>query len=186
MTTTESPTGAPEDLLGQAVAEPSVNEELARLVLAQGELRLQAQLQIALAADQRAMVLAGICAAAAAAFLGAGVVFFDAEAPQTVLGAGAIAIAIVFGIAGGLATVPARPAAFWLAGAQPRNWWEGGALSKPLADAMVAESWNYEDRIVKNERFLSRNARLLLLALRLACVAPLLGAICGAAVSRFF
>jgi len=176
MTTTEIPTETVKTNVNKEAIEGSASDELARVVLAQGEIRLQAQLQIALAADQRAMVLAGICAATATAFLGAAVVAFGQETPQRALGMAALGIVIVFGVAGGLAAYVARPAKFWLAGGRPKNWWEGGVLDKPLSASLVTESLNYDERIEKNDRLLSRNAKLLAIALRLACIAPLLGA----------
>jgi len=60
--------------------------ELARFVLQQGEKRLDAQLQIAIAADQRAMILAGIFVAIATLISGVGIHFLTKNGLNLPLG----------------------------------------------------------------------------------------------------
>ena len=149
--------------------------ELARTVLRQGELRLQAHLGLAVAADQRAVTLTAMFAATALAALGFGASWIDGPAANVPLGIGAVVAGLAFAGAAGLCVWALRPMTFALAGAQPEKWWCDGVEARPLAECLRKESNNYQKRIEHNRRALARNAESIRRALRLACVAPILG-----------
>lgn len=96
---------------------PALNEDLARTVLHQGELRLQAHLALALAADQRALTLTAMFAATAVAAFGFGASWIDGQAANVPLGVGAIVAGLAFVGAAALCARVARPLSFALVGA---------------------------------------------------------------------
>jgi|CXWL01.1.fsa_nt_gi hypothetical protein len=154
-------------------AEKNPAEKLAEVILRQGELKLAAQLQVAIAADSRASAFAGL-------FTTLGLACFSGVAVLWKLGAGYEAI--LFGlilqttvllIAAHLSVQAASPIDFYTVGNQPTNWWADGVEKKPLADCLKAESLNYQSRIEKNNAAIARNAAKIQFALRLAILSPL-------------
>jgi len=93
--------------------------ELAQTVLRQGELRLAAQLQVALASDQRALLAATILTAIAMAVFGFAVGWL--KSGQAPIGMGAIAVSVVFFRAAWKCSKASFPQKFGLAGAQPKK-----------------------------------------------------------------
>ena len=156
-------------------------DKLAEIVLRQGELRLQAQLQVALAADQRAVLLATILATAAAVALGFAAAWFGSIPAMTGLGFGGLITGLAFAGGAWLCGHAARPLPFGLVGAQPDKWWNDAVESRPLAECLRKESSNYQKRVTYNRGVLSRNAGTLRRGLRLAFVAPIFGFLTWAA-----
>ena len=156
--------------------------ELSRTVLRQGELRLQAQLQVALASDQRAIVLVTLLATAAAAAIGFSAAWFDAAPTKAALGSGALAAGACFLAAAWVCGLAARPQKFGLVGAQPDKWWRDGVETRPLHECLRKESANYQGRIAYNRNVLKKNAETLRRGLRLAFVAPIFGFLAWASV----
>ena len=152
-----------------------LTRELAERVLKQGELRLSAQLQLALAADQRAVTSAAILVAVASAAMG----FAGEQASDTntdVPFAVALLIAgVSLLVSAGFCVRVAWPVKFALAGAVPENWWTDGVAAKPLEVCLLKESNNYSGRINDNRVIINRNAALLRKGMYLACASPVIG-----------
>lgn len=143
---------------------------LAQVVLRQGELRLQAQMAVTLAANQRAITLAGILVAATTAAVGVGV----AQMGQP-LGHGALAAAAMFITGAACCIRAAWPVRFRLVGNLPDNWWDDEVMSRPLADCLKKESDNYSGRIRENVRTINACANWLMAGVIAAALAPVAG-----------
>lgn len=150
---------------------------LAQTVLRQGELRLQAQLQVAIGADQRAMTMGAVFIAGAAACLGFA---SDADLPGLI---GALVAAAQLLSGAGLAIGAAWPTAFRLVGSRPNLWWTDGVEDKPLAAALEKESNNYAKYIAKNDDALDAAAQWLMWGAVVGASAPVVGAAAWAAVA---
>ncbi len=157
--------------------ETTDDERLAEMVLRQGEINLQAQLQIALAADQRASTFAGIYTAISVAALAASAAVFQANASAVGLIAAGLAVAVVSLIAANLCLGVAQPTNFHIAGNRPDNWWSDGARDRALAECLERESHNYDRYIGHNDEILARNASRLRRALRVGLMVPVAGSV---------
>ena len=80
----------------------------------------------------------------------------------------------------------ARPRRFWIAGANPKNWWDEHVEDKSLAACLHEESLNYRNRITKNEKILDANAIMLYRGLRLGVVSPIFGLLAAAAAAALY
>lgn len=91
-------------------------------VVREGELRLQSQLQIATAADQRALTFVGFQIASATASLAGGVALIIAKEPNKSLAYLAVLFALILVVAAvfGISTV--WPRKFSIPGNDPLNW----------------------------------------------------------------
>lgn len=138
--------------------DPKVWEMLAQ----RAEVRLQAQLTTALAADQRAMVFAGLLAAAAAAVGGAAGVALTGDTPRRALGV--IAICVDFGLLVSLflAIYAARPSRWCFPGSIPRSWSADLNSRRDLADALREYCDDLSDRIGDNNRLMKINGSVLM------------------------
>ena len=145
----------------------TIDLDLARTVLRQGELRLQDQLSRGIAADQRAMTLAGFCIVTAT--MGAGFTIEQTTWPN--IAAGFVAILLLFEAAM-YSVWSAMPGRFAAVGADPEKWWKDGVETRPLAMCLVNESANYHKRIKHNAGVAERAAWLLKLGAIYACAAP--------------
>lgn len=151
-----------------------VDPEIARLILRQGELRLEAQFKAAIAADQRAMVSAGICAAFAAALTTAMIANYSQyHAADVAWAGGTLAAALLCASASFLRC--AKPTKFETAGNEPKEWFSIRNY-KSLSVAIGGECENYQEWIDENEKKLSMNARHYWRAVTIAMLAPIVGA----------
>jgi hypothetical protein len=139
-------------------------------IVRQAESRLAAQLTVGVAADQRAMTLAGILAALAAAL-----VAFGAEKGISA------SIAIMIGfllISVLLALIAAQPVAWATVGNSPANWIEDIAEAKDdLVSAKAAMADYYAEMIASNDAVLASNGNLMRGALIAALFAPIAGVV---------
>jgi hypothetical protein len=159
-------------------------ERLAEVVLRQGELKLAAQLQVAIAADHRATAFAGLfITLALAALSGAGLLWKLGSGYEALL-AGLIVVTALLIFAAYLCVETVKPVDFWTAGNQPERWWSDDVDKKPLAECLRKESENYQKRIIKNNDVLDRNAKKFLYALRIGLASPLV--LIAAYVARNF
>jgi hypothetical protein len=152
-----------------------VSGEMAERILKQGELFLESQLKIGLAADQRAMVSAGIFAAFSASLVAATTAFISQHLSIEAAGAGYASAAMLL-IGSIVCARSARPQPFGHAGSQPKMWWDIRAQNDTAA-AIGAESEDYQVRIEHNEKTLAANARNLVWGLRIGMSAPVVGAL---------
>lgn len=148
-----------------------VPEEMARQIMTQGETYMQAQLQVALASDQRAITAASIFAAIGTAVIAAALGYWSSEGDVAILVAGVLAGLCTFA---GCASClwAARAVKFYSPGNHPSQWFDGRHGS--LAVMMGGEAENYQGCIQKNEERLAANARSLDRGFRLVLLAPLL------------
>ncbi|MFV0922731.1 hypothetical protein ACR720_04490 [Sphingomonas parapaucimobilis] len=139
-------------------------------IIRQAESRLAAQLAIGIAADQRAMTLAGILAALVSA-----VVAFGATKGVT-WSIGAMTLCLL--ISAGIAAFAAQPVAWATVGNSPANWVEDIAEGvDDLESAKAAMASYYAEMIEQNDEVLAGNGNLLRMALLAAIVAPIAGII---------
>lgn len=135
-------------------------EMLAKLVL-MADTRVQAQLSAGLAADQRAMVFAGLIAVAAAALGSAAVEALTATPPQVDIGHLALWAAAGMVVAMSLAVYAARPVKWFYAGSDPLDWRTDLAADKAWPDTLPSLLLDYESRITNNEATMKGNGRWL-------------------------
>lgn len=162
---------------------PALNEDLARTVLRQGELRLQDQLARALASDQRATTLAALFTAAAMGALGFGASVLGQPDPDLAVGIASLATGALLLAGVGFCVAAAWPVPFGAAGAAPEKWWKDGVETRPLAECLKKESRNYQRRIEDNRTVHARATWQLRVGIVSGCSAPALGLVVWALVS---
>lgn len=148
-----------------------VSEEMARQILAQGELFLQGQVQLAVAADQRATTAASIFASMATAVAAAFIAFWDSSKDEAAL-FGGLGGAIVLLTAAGFAAWAARPTSFDLPGNHPIKWFDDSEGS--LIERIGRECESYQRRISYNDEVMGRNKGWMKLAFVAALLAPVI------------
>ena len=138
--------------------------ELLREIEKAAEQRLEAQLTAGLAADQRALVFAGLLGVAAAA-LASGAVSILADAEQSV-GVGIISLITSVGLllGMGLAIFAARPAAWYFPGGTPKSWESDIASGKDQETRLQELVKDYDERIEFNEELMAANGKLLFIS----------------------
>lgn len=106
-----------------------VPEKTVRQILAQAETYMAAQLQVALATDQRAITAASVFATFATAIVGVALAYWsqtkDAPLSIAALVAGLVVTAAAFSC-----FWAARPINFYFPGNHPASWWHG--VTAPL------------------------------------------------------
>lgn len=131
---------------------------------------MQAQLQAALASDQRAVTMASIFATVAAAIVAGALAYWDKKDDAQVLVA-ALAAATPLTIGAVLGMWAARPIDFYFPGNQPEEWY--GCRNGSLAEALGGEAENYQERIGLNAVALGANQRAVAMGAGLAVCAPI-------------
>lgn len=159
-----------------------VPEAMVRQIFQQAETYLQAQLQIAIASDARAMTLAGFLVALATALVAASLAYWDKSNSLPVLVGGLAGAAPM--VAGAFFAVwAARPLDFYLPGNEPEKWFS--VRQENLSEVIGGEAQNYGDHIACNKALIEANASSLILATKCAVAAPVIGAAAWA-VTYFF
>jgi len=158
-----------------------VSEDMARQILHQGEIHMAAQLQAALASDQRATTSASLFAGFATALLGAVLAYSKAHPSDSALFVGGVVSVAFLVMAAILCFLAARPVNFYWPGNNPVEWFE--ARDEPLAVALGGEAENYDPRIEANAQFMDNNAKLFMAGALSAVVAPVAGLIVWALLS---
>lgn len=161
----------------------NIPEDTARVILHQAETFMASQLQVALAADQRAVTAASVFIALATAILAATLAYWAGTNDLPILIGGILTTALlcISAFAGFWA---ARPILFYFPGNHPANWWRCATYALSLS--IGGELENYQERIQHNEGCLQANARILSRGARLAAAAPLVGLVGWAATSFFW
>jgi hypothetical protein len=157
-----------------------VSEPMARQIMTQGETFLQAQLQAALAADQRATTMSSVFVTLSTAIAAGGIAFGQSVADQGIV-TGSLVCSFALLIAAGFGAWAARPIDFYFPGNQPSQWYQGRkvALSKMLG----GEAENYEARIEYNNGELAANQAAIYRGFWVGLVSPLLGVLVWAICS---
>jgi hypothetical protein len=130
-------------------------DELQKEALREGEIRLQAQLQIAAAADQRALTWGGLLVAAATGALGGGLALVSNRTPDYILGVIAIAFSASIMSAAWKALSTVQPGQFCLPGNKPGSWlpseWNCiGSISRKIAEARIEQAEHLTNQITEN------------------------------------
>ena len=155
-------------------------------IVREAEARLSAQLQTAIAADQRSMTFAAIAgSASAAAIAGAGGLFFVESLKGQSLFYGALALSAMFFAASLLAALSARPTDWEFVGNVPSAWVDDVKDGKFLKASLAEMAEHYDCMILSNRKSMLKSAKLFNVAMWLAVTAcP--SAIATAALSYFF
>lgn len=147
-----------------------VSEKMARTILEQGRAYLQAQLDISLASDRRAITIATVFTTVSTGVLG--VTISQAGSNISLLSAG-LAISLFMLIAAAHGFYAARSITFFAPGNHPSQWWQ--YRRENLVRMIGGETENYQARIEHNERCLAANANVLQRGHRFAISAPATG-----------
>ena len=154
----------------------NLTKELAERILVQGELRLKAQLAIALAADTRAITAVSVLIGVASGLLGfAGLIYSNHDIGNQPLEISAFATAVMLLASAAICLFAALPTEFRTVGANPENWWDDDVTSRPYEEALWRESLNYAARIKQNLRTIQDNAHLFRAGMVIALCAPIAG-----------
>ena len=116
--------------------EPAVLAEIIR----EGEARLNTQLQIANAADGRALSIAGFETTAATAALGAGIALAGGDHKDLWLTILALIFSVVMVATAMLAVSTVRPARFSVPGNNPKNWLPDQWLGRQSGDYSLIQA----------------------------------------------
>lgn len=158
------------DPVSETPPDDAIPLAMAERVLQQGELFLQAQLDSALASDQRAMTTAAFFASVAAAITAGVIAYWDNSAEFAVLIAG-LSGAMIMAIGACVCLWAARPVDFYFPGTHPACW--EGVIHLPLNEVLWGEAQNYQDNIEKNAALLEKNGKVLYRGAMLAAASPL-------------
>lgn len=141
-------------------------------IVRQGESRLQAQLQAALAADARAGLLSSLQAASSAAL-------FVAAAQTEISGlaetAAYISAACLL-IGASLAAWALRPIDFGFVGNRPSNWIDSIRDRERLKIGLAGTAVHLDKYLAQNDRYMAGNARLTRASLIALIAGPVLAA----------
>lgn len=132
-------------------------DDLIREATRNGEERLRIQMQIALAADQRAVSLGGILAAAASVVLG----FLLTDTNRLDGATSYICLFLSVGLctASMLAFYSVRPVSMRFAGNKPSYWRDDIESDKPIIDAISEQMLHIDKAIDVNETVINSNAK---------------------------
>ena len=139
--------------------QPANDLEVRWRLASAADLRLQAQLAAAVAADQRALVFAGFLVAASAALGGAAATVLTGTSLDHYLGKVAFIAACGMLAAMACALVAARPARWFFAGAQPSDWRNDLIAGKPEITQVEELLTDLDRRLRKNDRSMKVNGR---------------------------
>jgi hypothetical protein len=133
-------------------------------IVKEGEARLQAQLQIATAADQRALTFAGFQIASATGALAGGVALVSKDGPEFLLAALALGFAAFMLYCAYLALRTVRPAMFSIPGNRPNGWLPENWLASAGGDfsikiARIEQAACIDEAIIDNDKIISRSAK---------------------------
>jgi hypothetical protein len=144
------------------------------MILRQGELYLDGQSRLALAADQRALSAASIFSGFAAVVLATTLAYWEQTGSLDLLLAGLMTMGLM--LIGAFSSMGAAwPVGFALPGNEPKQWWP--LRNEPLNTNLGGETENYQKLIDMNFSILVTNARWLKVGLAFGVTAPLFGAL---------
>jgi len=158
-----TPSAAPVDWAGTPVA-------MAQFIVAQGEKYLQAQMQMAVASDQRAMTMAGVFSAIATATIAGAIAYWDKSASAPIL-AGGLSGGLCMLLGAAICLWSARQVDFYYPGNEPAHWYASRKDSLP--QSLGGEAENYQGHIVANAIVLERCGKTLGAGAAISVAAPL-------------
>lgn len=143
--------------------------ESVKEIIRQAELRLQAQLQAAIAADSRSNALAAIQAAAAAAL----VVYAGASDVKATPELAALVAAAFFSAGAMFAAWAARPIPFDFAGLNPSDWAQAIQTREPVDSARRAYANYLDDYLQANSTRMAANGESTTRSIKMMAMAPI-------------
>ena len=144
------------------------DENILREIIREAESYLSAQLQSAIAADQRALSVAGVLGTVTIGLAGAGTALLIRVEPITVLGWLALVLSLLLVLSMFLALLAAMPASFEYGGNAPGQWAEDVKKHQPIKDSLAEMADHYDKMIAKNDRQMRLNNTKLALAVWLS------------------
>jgi hypothetical protein len=144
------------------------DEGIIKEIIREAESFLEAQLKAGLAADARAMTLAGFMAGIISILITGTGLMVAAKIPIWPHIISTVVLVVSLGAALFSAVHAARPTAWDYAGNNPKFWVSDIEKGRLLKDALAGQAALYAAGISKNSAILSENQRWLQLALRLA------------------
>lgn len=156
---------------------------LLREIVASAEARLQAQLTASLAADQRALVLAGFLVAVIAALISGATALLLQTPPQRFLGYVAMAASLGLFVSLALTVYTARPVKWAFPGTRPRAWIKDLASDKTEPKRLAELAADAEKKAAENAAITDWHGRCLIAALLVAAATVF---IAGVATFGFF
>jgi hypothetical protein len=167
-----------------------LEDEVLKEVVREAEARLGAQLQIATAADQRALTFAGFLIATATAALGAGLALLTRVPTDFTLAAVSLGFALGILAAAAIAMYTIWPRTFAIPGNEPENWlpenWASGGNDLTIKRARVEQATCLQDMLKRNAvaaRTAAKRMRLSM-AVSAACVAVAALLLAGTLICR--
>ena len=164
-------------------AKPDVIQQIVR----EGELYLDGQLKLAISADQRAAILAGVFTAAAtgalAVLIGVAVTKDVAIVHRYPVYIGGGMTALMFLLAAALCVWAVMPVGFWLPGNPPEEWRKDVDEGKDLNSALSEEAEHMIGKIKENRDTLKANAWRFKWGALIGIAAPFVGAILWLTIS---
>lgn len=160
---------------GSEIDLSEISDEMAREILRQGEMHVEALLSSSIAVDQKAINLAGIFAIILTAVLGGFVIIVTGkEGPLAILISAIVTATMLFaGVV--LCVVASWPSKFHIVGNEPKNWLEPSVAHKPIIEAIVGEAQNCQDKIDFNKAVLRKQTRVLGWGAHVGFLAPAVG-----------
>jgi hypothetical protein len=153
------------------------DEKIIQEIIREAEAYLQAQLSLAIAADQRSSVMASVFAAGAAAVM-AGLMTLaasdHAQAYVAIYVGGIVASALMLAGAA-LCIRAAQPTDFAVPGNMPACWYDDIGKAKDFKLLLGEQAEIYQSQIAENNATLTANARYFAWGARLSIGAPLVG-----------
>jgi hypothetical protein len=149
-------------------------QELIREARKNGQEYIQTQIQFALAADQRALSLGAISAAASSILIG-----FALEIEQLAGGVVLTFLSVALAISCLLAFYSARPVNLKPLGNRPASWKSDIESDKPISAALSEDLWVLERSIQHNSNVIEKNAAFLKAALLVSGASVFAAAIAG-------
>jgi len=154
------------------------SKELVQEVVREAELYLQAQLSLALSADQRSSVMASLFTAGASA-IAAGLMTLASSDHSGVnalaIYAGGITAIVLLVVAASFCIWSAWPTDFSVPGNIPASWYEDVEKPRDLPLLLGEQAEIYETQIADNNQKLHANARRFQWGALAGIVAPMLG-----------
>lgn len=149
------------------------DEKMVREIYSQAQAFSQAQLQSALASDQRAMTFAAILVTLSAAGVAAAAALYEKLPHDALIGIGVMAFTLL--IAATFAAWAARPIDFFYPGSRPEEWYEN--RKEDFVEMLGGAAERTQTVIDENERFMDGNQEAIRAALILAIFSPIFGAV---------
>jgi hypothetical protein len=151
--------------------------KLLRDIVSSAEVRLQAQLTTSVAADQRALVLAGLLVPTIAVLVGAATAMLLANPPQKFVGTVAFFASVGLFVSLVLTILAARPAMWNYPGTKPASWLSDISANKDEEDSLAALAADLQRKITDNAAMARNKALLVLSALWVAAATFAVGGV---------